>query len=110
MFNLGSGTHMTYGEMFSAQGLWGFNSQSLSLPLARALAVVNEVIARCTGAVLLDTALSRYGVNFTQRTYTFSIAKAQRVLGYKPLYTAKEVRCAAAPSPRWQGAGPRLSP
>lgn len=97
MFNLGSGADMEYGEMFSARGLWGFHSQSIPLGVARALAVVNEAIARCTGAVLLDAALSRYGVNFTQRTYTFSIAKAQRVLGYEPLYTVKEVRAAAVP-------------
>ncbi|KJE91194.1 3-beta-hydroxysteroid dehydrogenase [Capsaspora owczarzaki ATCC 30864] len=65
---------------------WGYkHPSSLPLPIATTMARLNEFVHSVTGSAPFGLALSLTAIDYTQRTYWFSVEKARRDLGYDPL-------------------------
>ncbi|KAF0701377.1 Aste57867_8079 [Aphanomyces stellatus] len=62
----------------------------IPLWLVHVLCFVNDTIFQLSGVVVIDSYLTASLVDYTQRTYTFSSAKAKRDFGYVPLCSVKE--------------------
>ena len=67
-------------------------SHPVRLPiwLIHGLCFLNDVWFSISGMILMSPALTHSLIDYTQRSYTFSIEKAKRDLGYAPLYSVSE--------------------
>ena len=89
---IGSGVEVTYGWVIGDTkeklSHWGF-PPPVKLPIwvATSLARFNDAVFRLSGWIPLSPSLTLSLVDYTQRSYTFSIDKAKRDLNYQPKFT-----------------------
>ncbi|KAF0701393.1 Aste57867_8095 [Aphanomyces stellatus] len=96
---IGNDEEKTYGWFYglgtdkTTPGLshWGQPVPAIiPLWLLHKLCFVNDTIFQLSGVVVIDSYLTASLVDYTQRTWTFSSAKAKRDFGYVPLCSIQE--------------------
>ena len=99
VYNIGNGESKSYG-WFNGLGTVGSApnlshwqvSHPVCLPLwlVDCLCFLNDTWFSISGMILLSPSLTHSLIDYTQRSYTFSIDKAMRDFGYAPLYSVSE--------------------